>query len=40
MDTNDFLGSFAQENVSFSTQIVRTASVGDNYWTAMVFQPL
>lgn len=37
MDTNDFLGSFAQENVSFSTQIVRTASVGDNYWTAMVF---
>lgn len=37
MDTNDFLGSFAQENVSFSTQIVRTAVVGDNYWTAMVF---
>lgn len=37
METNDFLGSFAQENVSFSTQIVRTASVGDNYWTAMVF---
>lgn len=37
MDTNDFLGSFAQENVSFSTQIVRTASVGDNYWTVMVF---
>lgn len=37
MDTNDFLGSFAQENVSFSAQIVRTASVGDNFWTAMVF---
>lgn len=37
MDTNDFLGSFAQENVSFSTQIVRTSSVGDNYWTVMVF---
>lgn len=37
MDTNDFLGSFAQENVSFATQIVRTASVGDNFWTAMVF---
>lgn len=37
MDTNDFLGSFAQENVSFSTQIVHTASVGDNFWTAMVF---
>ena len=37
MDTNDFLGSFAQENVSFSTQIVRTAAVGDNYWTQMIF---
>lgn len=37
MDTNDFIGSFADENVSFSTQIVRTASVGDNYWTVMVF---
>lgn len=37
MDTNDFLGSFAQENVSFSTQIVRSARVGDNYWTTMVF---
>lgn len=37
MDTNDFLGSFAQENVSFSTQIVRTASFGQNYWTVMVF---
>ena len=37
MDTNDFLGSFAQENVSFTTQIVRTASVGDNFWTVMVF---
>lgn len=37
MDTNDFLGSFAQENVSFSVQIVKTAKVGDNYWTAMVF---
>ena len=37
MDTNDFLGSFAQENVSFTTQIVRAASVGDNFWTVMVF---
>lgn len=37
METNDFLGSFAQENVSFNVQIVRTASVGDNYWTVMVF---
>lgn len=37
MDINDFLGSFAQENVSFKTQIIKTASVGDNFWTAMVF---
>ena len=37
MDTNDFLGSFAQENVSFATQIVKTSSVGDNFWTAMIF---
>lgn len=37
MDTNDFLGSFAQENVSFSTQIVKTALVGQNFWTALIF---
>jgi hypothetical protein len=37
METNDFLGSFAQENVSFTTQIVRTASVGDNFWTVLIF---
>lgn len=37
MDTNDFLGSFAQENVSFATQVVKTAVVGDNYWKVMVF---
>ena len=37
MDTNDFLGSFAQENVSFTTQVVRTSVVGDNYWKVMVF---
>ena len=37
MEKNDFLGSFAQENVSFSTQIIKTASVGDNFWTVMVF---
>lgn len=37
MDKNDYLGSFAQENVSFQTQIVKTASVGDNYWKVMVF---
>lgn len=37
MDTNDFLGSFAQENVSFQTQVIRNASVGQNYWTVMIF---
>lgn len=37
MDTNDFLGSFAHENVSFTTRIVKTASVGDNFWTLMIF---
>lgn len=37
MDKNDFLGSFAQENVLFSTQVVRTARVGDNFYKAMIF---
>ena len=37
MDTNDFLGSFAQENVSFTTQYAKTASVGDNFWKVMIF---
>ena len=37
MDVNDFLGSFADENVSFQTRVVRTARVGDNFWKVMVF---
>lgn len=37
MDNNDFLGSFAQENVAFRTQIIRTAVVGDNFWKVMIF---
>ena len=37
MDTNDFIGSFAQENVSFATQVIKTAVVGDNFWKVMVF---
>jgi len=37
MDTNDFLGSFAQENVSFQTSVVKTAVTGQNYWTVMIF---
>lgn len=37
MDTNDFLGSVAQEDVAFTTRVVRTAQVGDNYWKVMIF---
>lgn len=37
MDNNDFLGSFAQENVAFSTQVVKTAVVGDNFFKTMIF---
>ena len=37
MDTNDFLGSVAQEDVAFTTRVVRTAQVGDNFWKAMTF---
>lgn len=33
----DFLGSIAQEDVQFLTQIFRTATPGDNYWKLMVF---
>lgn len=37
MDNNDFLGSFAQENVVFKTQVVKSVSVGDNFWKTMIF---
>lgn len=37
MDTNDFLGSFAQENVTFATRVIRTSTVGDTYWKVMIF---
>lgn len=37
MEGNDFIGSFADENVTFQTVVVKTASVGDNFWTVMVF---
>lgn len=37
MDTNDFLGSVAQEDVSFSTRVVKMSQVGDNFWKAMIF---
>lgn len=37
MDTNDFLGSVAQEDVAFTTRVVKTAQVGDNFWKVMIF---
>ena len=37
MDTNDFLGSVAQEDVAFVTRVVKTTEVGDNYWKVMIF---
>lgn len=37
MDTNDFLGSVAQEDVAFTTRVVKTVRLGDNFWKAMVF---
>ena len=37
MDTNDFLGSVAQEDVAFTTRVVRTSLVGDNFWKGMIF---
>jgi len=37
MDTNDFLGSVAQEDVAFTTRVVKSAQVGDNFWKVMIF---
>lgn len=37
MDTNDFLGSVAQEDVAFTTRVVKTAQLGDNFWKVMIF---
>ena len=37
MDKNDFLGSFAQEDVKFQTTIIRTHVLGDNFWKVMIF---
>lgn len=37
LDTNDFIGSFADENVKFGISVLHTTSVGDNYWKLMVF---
>lgn len=37
MDTNDFLGSVAQEDVAFTTRVVKTVQLGDNFWKVMIF---
>lgn len=37
MDTNDFLGSVAQEDVAFTTRVVKTTQIGDNFWKGMIF---
>lgn len=34
---NDFLGSFADENVEFNVKVVRTTTLGDNFWKVMIF---
>ena len=35
--SNDYITSFAQENVSFITRVIRQTAVGDNYWKVMIF---
>lgn len=37
MDENNYLGSFADENVAFTTQVIRQKVIGDNYWKVMIF---
>ena len=34
---NDFRGSFADENVRFTTQVIKLSHYGDSYWKTMVF---
>lgn len=37
MDTNNYIGSFAQENVTFQTVVVTSSSYGDNFKRVMIF---
>lgn len=37
MDRNNYLGSFAQENVVFQTTVVESSSYGDNFKRVMIF---
>ncbi len=34
---DDFIGSVAQEDVQFTTELIYTTNPGDNYWRLMVF---
>ena len=35
--SNDYITSFAQENVQFMTRVIKQKAVGDNYWKVMIF---
>lgn len=37
MDTNNYIGSFAQENVTFQTVVTTSSSYGDNFKRVMIF---
>lgn len=34
---NDFIGSFADENVEFNVKVVKNVTLGENYWKVMIF---
>lgn len=34
---NDFIGSFADENVEFNVRVVKNVVLGENYWKVMIF---
>ena len=34
---NDFIGSFADENVEFNVRVVKNVTLGENYWKVMIF---
>lgn len=34
---NDFIGSFADENVEFNVRVVKNVILGENYWKVMIF---
>jgi len=34
---NDFIGSFADENVEFNVKVVKNVTLGENYWKVIIF---